>query len=637
MHQLPHQRHSSHLHQDRSPTDPSFLANMSAVRRVPSNSKLATIAAGAAVTTSRHAALKRPRTPDILTRSALGRRRASTGIPWLPATVCTILPMPLVSGATAAGFKVVRLLGSEEFGELYVAEHPRFPRHQMLQLIPADVSADLDYRERFTEESDLAAALWHPHIVGLTDRGEFDGQLWLSMDYVDGIDAAQLLGDSYPDGMPPKMVVEIVSAIADALDYAHDRGVLHRYVNPSNILVSKSQSDRRRIALVGFGIARRLGDTNTLTRANVIIGIASFAAPEQLMDDVVDGRADQYALAGTAFHLLTGSPPFAHFNPAVLISKHLNDRPPRPSDLRPDLTDFDAIFVRALAKDPIDRFRRCRDFAKALEATGDTRSVFRGASAFQEASDLRDTGATALLAVPKTDAVPPSEPAAPAPPDAESDDALAPPDALSDSEVDDVITSAQPAVSGAIADDTSAASHSRWMLHTTAIAGTIMVVVLAWFLGVRALRSASESNDTPTSVETTSAEPTTPRAHPAPATATPPPAITTPPPAAPAPTHAIPPAMVTPPAPAATTPPTSRSSPPATTTPPASSPSPRQTAVPPTTGPHSTPPMADVDTRPAIGMPCGPEQTGATTVSNTGGPVSCVGTPGGSAWEPPGG
>jgi serine/threonine protein kinase, bacterial len=545
--------------------------------------------------------------------------------------------MPLVSGATAAGFKVVRLLGSGEIGELYVAEHPKFPRHQMLQLIPADVSADLDYRERFAQESDLAAALWHPHIVGLTDRGEFEGQLWLSMDYVDGTDAAQLLGDSYPDGMPPKMVVEIVSAIADALDYAHDRGVLHRYVNPSNILVSKSQSDGRRIALVGFGIARRLGDTNTLTRANVIIGIASFAAPEQLMDDVVDGRADQYALAGTAFHLLTGSPPFAHFNPAVLISKHLNDRAPRPSDVRPDLTDFDAIFARALAKDPIDRFRRCRDFAKALEATGGTRSVFRGASAFREASDLRDAGATALLAVPKTDAVAPTEPAAPAPPDAESDDALAPPDALPDAEVDDVITSAQPAVSGAIADDTSTASHSRRMLHTTAIAGTIMVVALAWFLGVRALRSASESNDTPTSVETTSAEPTTPRAHPAPATATPPPAITTPPPAPPAPTHAIPPAMVTPPAPAATTPPTSRPSPPATTTPPASSPSPRQTTVPPTTGPHSTSPIAGLDTRPAIGMPCGPEQTGTTTVSNTGGPVSCVGTPGGSAWEPPGG
>ena len=95
------------------------------------------------------------------------------------------------------------------------------------------------------------------------------------------------------------------------------------------------------------------------------------------MDDAIDGRADQYALAATAFHLLTGSPPFAHFNPAVVISKHLNESPPRPSDVRPDLTDFDAIFARALSQDPVDRFRRCRDFARALESNGGNRSHVR--------------------------------------------------------------------------------------------------------------------------------------------------------------------------------------------------------------------------------------------------------------------
>ncbi|MDT7740364.1 MAG: serine/threonine protein kinase, bacterial, partial [Mycobacterium sp.] len=282
--------------------------------------------------------------------------------------------MPLASGTTAAGFSIVRPLGYGAFGELYLAEHPRLPRRQVLQLIPADVSADLDYREQFIQESDLAAALWHPNILGITDRGEFEGQLWLSTDYVDGADAAQLLGDNHPDGMPAKMVIEIVSAVADALDYAHDRGILHRFVNPGSILVSKSPSDLRRIALAGFGVARPHGDTNTLTRARVIIGTASYTAPEQLMDEEIDGRADQYALAGSAFHLLTGSPPFAHFNPAVVISKQLNERPPRPSEIRPDLTDFDAIFGRALAPDPVDRFRRCRDFAKSLESTGGTRS-----------------------------------------------------------------------------------------------------------------------------------------------------------------------------------------------------------------------------------------------------------------------
>ena len=305
--------------------------------------------------------------------------------------------MPLVIGATAAGFSIVRQLGYEEFGELYVAEHPRLPRQQVLHLIPAEISVDLDYRERFNQESDQAAALWHPNIAGLTDRGEFEDQLWLSTEYIDGSDAAQLLGESHLDGMPPRMVIEIVSAIADALDYAHDRGVLHRYVNPGNILVSKSPADRSRIALTGFGVARPHGAHNTLTRAGMFIGTASYTAPEQLMGDELDGRVDQYALAASAFHLLTGAPPFAHFNPSVVVNRQLNDRPPRPSEIRPDLTEFDAIFARALSKDPVDRFRRGRDFAKALESNGGTRSHIRATSELRAASIFREASEAPML------------------------------------------------------------------------------------------------------------------------------------------------------------------------------------------------------------------------------------------------
>ena len=101
----------------------------------------------------------------------------------------------------------------------------------------------------------------------------------------------------------------------------------------------------------------------------MFIGTAGYTAPEQLMGDEFDGRADQYALAASAFHLLTGAPPFAHFNPSVVVNRQLNDRAPRPSEIRPDLTEFDAIFARALSKDPVDRFRRGRDLAKALEST----------------------------------------------------------------------------------------------------------------------------------------------------------------------------------------------------------------------------------------------------------------------------
>jgi serine/threonine-protein kinase len=345
---------------------------------------------------------------------------------------------------------------------------------------------------------------------------------------------------------------------------------------------------------------------------------------------VVDGRADQYALAGSAFHLLTGSPPFAHFNPAVTVSKHLNDRPPRPSDVRPDLTDYDAIFVRALSQDPVDRFRRCRDFAKALESTAGSRSHIRGAAIFRDAPDRQDTATTAMLAAPESDNAAPTKPAAHAAPDTARHDAPAAPDVLPDSDVDEATPSVEPVVSGAVRDDAADdEARRRRLQHNAALAGVILVVVLACFFGVKALRSASQSDDTPTGVDTTSAESTTPP----PATTAPPAMIAPPPPppAPPAPSHPV----VT----AVTTPPTITPSPAVTTRPPTSSSTP-QTTVSQTTTPRSTSPTttpSGLDTRPAVGMPCSPDQTGAAATSNSGGPVSCVDTPGGSAWEPPGG
>jgi serine/threonine-protein kinase len=275
--------------------------------------------------------------------------------------------MPLTNGATVAGFRIIRLIATGGMGEVYLAQHPRLPRHDALKVLPSDVSADPEFRERFHRESDMAAALWHPHIVGIHDRGEFEGRLWISMDYVDGVDAARLLYDNYSTGMPPDDVVEIVAAIADALDYAHDRGLCHRDVKPGNILLTEPSSGTRRILLADFGIARRIDDVSGLTQTNTAVGTVDYAPPEQLMGHNVDGRADQYALAATAYHLLTGSAPFANTNTAVVIGKHLNERPPRLGDVRPDLACFDATLSRALAKEPTGRFPRCEDFTEALE------------------------------------------------------------------------------------------------------------------------------------------------------------------------------------------------------------------------------------------------------------------------------
>jgi serine/threonine-protein kinase len=137
------------------------------------------------------------------------------------------------------------------------------------------------------------------------------------MDYVEGTDAAQLVRNRYPHGMPPKDALEITSAIADALDYAHQRYLLHRDVKPANILLTESRSDGKRILLADFGIAKAANDTHGTTLTNMTVGSVAYAAPEQLTGKKLDGRADQYALACTTFHLLTGQQPFANSNPAV--------------------------------------------------------------------------------------------------------------------------------------------------------------------------------------------------------------------------------------------------------------------------------------------------------------------------------
>jgi serine/threonine-protein kinase len=212
------------------------------------------------------------------------------------------------------------------------------------------------------------------------DRGEFDDQLWITMNYVDGTDAAQLVKDRYPAGMPIQDVCAVVTAVAAALDYAHGRGLLHRDVKPANILVTDPQDGKRRILLADFGIARPLGDISGLTATNFIMGTVTYAAPEQLMGADIDGRADQYALAATTFHLLTGVPPYEHSNPVAVISRHLTAPLPKLSDRRPELANLDEVLSQGLAKDPTDRFERCGDFAAALtqwadvDATSDRRT-----------------------------------------------------------------------------------------------------------------------------------------------------------------------------------------------------------------------------------------------------------------------
>ena len=274
--------------------------------------------------------------------------------------------MPLADGQVVAGYTIVRTLGAGGMGEVYLVQHPRLPRHDALKVLGSAVSRDEEYRQRFSLEADMVATLSHPHIVTIYDRGEFEDKLWIAMEFIDGTDASHLLADRYPYGMPPDEVVRIVTGVAEALDYAHSRGLLHRDIKPANILLGHPDSGDRRVALADFGIARWMGQASGLTGTNMTVGTVAYAAPEQLKGEEIDGHADQYALAATTYHLLTGMPPFQHTNPAIVISQHLSSDPPAIGAKRPELAGLGPVFAKALAKNADARYARCVDFAHDL-------------------------------------------------------------------------------------------------------------------------------------------------------------------------------------------------------------------------------------------------------------------------------
>jgi serine/threonine protein kinase, bacterial len=274
--------------------------------------------------------------------------------------------MSLVAGQEFAGYTILQRLGSGAMGEVYLVEHPRLPRRDALKVLAQQVSTDPTYRERFNREAQNAATLSHPNIVAVYDRGEYEGRLWISMAYVEGTDAARLLQERYRKGIPPDEVARIVAAVADALDYAHQRQLLHRDVKPANILLAELDSGGWRAMLADFGIARRVDDSSSLTQTNMAVGTVAYAAPEQLMGLTLDGRADQYSLAATAFELLTGTHLYLDPNPAVVISQHVSAPPPEIADRKPELSGLGPVLSKALAKSPDDRYETCMDFAKAL-------------------------------------------------------------------------------------------------------------------------------------------------------------------------------------------------------------------------------------------------------------------------------
>lgn len=272
--------------------------------------------------------------------------------------------MPLAAGQTFAGYTIVRLLGAGGMGEVYLAEHPRLPRRDALKVLISEVCSDGEYRQRFNREADIAATLWHPHIIGVHDRGDVDGQIWISMDYVDGTDAGELVRDRYPKGMPKEEVLDIVTSVGEALDYAHQQGLLHRDVKPANIMISKGGA----VKVMDFGIARAIADSgNPVTQTSAVIGTAQYLSPEQARGETVDARSDVYSLGCVLYEILTGEPPFVGDSPVAVAYQHVREDPVPPSQRHPGIApELDAVVLKALAKNPDNRYQTAAEMRADL-------------------------------------------------------------------------------------------------------------------------------------------------------------------------------------------------------------------------------------------------------------------------------
>jgi len=259
-------------------------------------------------------------------------------------------------GTQFAGYRIEAVVGRGGMGVVYRATELALDRPVALKLIAPELAGDDSFRERFLRESRLAASIDHAGILPVYAAGEADGELFLATRFVTGTDLRSLIDDG---PLPAKRAIGLVGQVADALDAAHGRGLVHRDVKPGNVLVDTADH----CYLCDFGLTTQLVDGTTTGTAK-LAGSLDYLAPEQIRTGAVDGRADQYALACVLYELLSGRPPFRRDTEAQTLWAHMQEEP------APLLAydELDRIFMRALAKEPEERYESCNTFADDARA-----------------------------------------------------------------------------------------------------------------------------------------------------------------------------------------------------------------------------------------------------------------------------
>jgi predicted Ser/Thr protein kinase len=267
-------------------------------------------------------------------------------------------------GTEIAGFKIESVLGRGGMSVVYLAEQTRLARKVALKLLAPEIAGrDPSFRERFLQESHLAAALDHPNIIPIYDAGEENDFLYIAMRYVEGRDLGQIL--EHEGGLGLGRTMFILEQVSGALDAAHEHGLVHRDVKPANILLV-GESDR--VYLTDFGVAKPTTSAG-LTRTGFFIGTPDYSAPEQIEGREVDARTDVYALGAVLYSCLTGVAPYSRDTEVAVLQAHLLEPPPKIAERRRGLPrGLDRVVETAMAKSKDDRYATCSDMIGAARA-----------------------------------------------------------------------------------------------------------------------------------------------------------------------------------------------------------------------------------------------------------------------------
>jgi beta-lactam-binding protein with PASTA domain/tRNA A-37 threonylcarbamoyl transferase component Bud32 len=280
-------------------------------------------------------------------------------------------------------YRILKRIGSGGMADVYLAEDEVLGRRVAIKILNERHAGDDQFIERFRREAQSAAALSHPNVVAIYDRGEAEGTYYIAMELLDGRNLKELIVARGP--APPKIVVEYARQILAALAYSHRHTIVHRDIKPHNVVVDGDG----RVKVTDFGIAR--GGASQMTEVGSIVGTAQYLSPEQARGEAVDPRSDLYSLGIVMYELLTGSVPFTGDSPVEIAMKHLSATAPPPSEVREGVPrELDLVVMRALAKDPDDRY------ASAEEMDADLERIQRGLGVNPRTTEA----ATAVIAAP---------------------------------------------------------------------------------------------------------------------------------------------------------------------------------------------------------------------------------------------